>query len=237
VVDVRTRNIQQTFNSGVLDEQLIGRFELEQYQSGCRQATNILTLPQGPARRRPGNEFIEQMPGILTQNATVPTMVNGGTATNINDNDPTTETSTTTNIGVLNPYVVAEYNLGSAKAVKFVDVTRIRFDAAGTSTEFKIQWSTDGAAWNDLFSFASITAIAQDIRVPGLTAQFWRIARIGSIDLTTLHITLADFLIWEETTAFSESRLGDFELSDVDQYLIGFTDKNIRIYKKQYSYN
>jgi len=195
VVDVKTKDIQQTFNSGVLDEQLLGRIDLEQYRSGCRQATNILTLPQGPARRRPGNEFIEQMPGILTQNATVPTMINGGTVANIHDNDSTTETSTTTNISTVNPYVVAQYDLGSAKAVKFVDVTSIRFDATGTSTEFKIQWSTDGAAWNDLFSFASITAVAQDVRVPGVTAQFWRIARIGATDLTTLHITLADFLI------------------------------------------
>lgn len=231
----RTRSIQQTFNSGVLDDQLLGRIDIEQYRSGCRQATNILTLPQGPARRRPGNEFIEQMPGILTQNATVPTMINGGTVANIHDNDASTEATTTTNIGVLNPYVVAEYDLGSAKAVKFIDVVSIRFDATGSSSEFKLQTSTDGIAWTDHFSFSGnfgpITEVGRDLRIIGTTAQFWRIARIGATDLTTLHITLADFLIWEETTVFSEAREVDFELSDTDQYLISFTDKNLRIYK------
>ncbi len=233
MVDVRTRSIQQAFNSGVLDEQLLGRIDVDQYRSGCRQATNILTLPQGPARRRPGNKFIEQMPGVLTQNATVPTMPRGGTAANIHDNDPATETTTTTNIGVLDPYVVAHYDLGAAVAVKFVDVTNIRFDASGTSSEFKIQWSTDDAAWNDLFTFASITAVAQDTRQIGVTAQFWRVARDGSTDLVALKIILADFLIWEETTVFSEAREVDFELSDANQYLISFTDKNLRIYKNQ----
>lgn len=231
MADARTKSIQQRFSSGFLDEQLLGRIDIEQYRSGCRQATNILTLPQGPARRRPGDEFIEQMPGILTLNATAATMPEGGTAANIHDNDPTTEATTTTNIGVVNPYVVAHYDLGSAVAVKFVDVTNIRFDASGTSDEFIIQWSSDDAAWNDLFVFASITAVAQDRREPGVTAQFWRIARVGATDLGTLKITLADFLMWGESTVFSNVRQGDFELSDDDKYLVSLTDKNLRIYK------
>ena len=226
----KVRDIQNNFTSGFIDENLIGRIDLEQYRSGLKQAENVLTLPQGPIRRRDGTLFIDTLPGVFTQNATVPTMVNGGTPVDIIDDDPSTTTTTTTAIGVLNPYVVAEYDLGSAKKVLFVDVIGILFDASGTSTEFEIQWSTNGSTWNTLFAIPSITAIVQDIRVPGVTAQFFRIARIGSTDLTTLHITLGDFLIHEQST-ISNVRMADFELSDDNKFLIVFTFKNLRIYK------
>ena len=232
MADIKTRSIQQRFSSGFLDEQLLGLIDIEQYRSGCRQAQNILTLPQGPARRRPGTSFGEQLPGILSQNATVPTMPNGGVAVDISDDDSSTETTTTTSIGVVDPYVVAHYDLGASTAVEFVDVTRIRLDASGTTGFLKIQYSSDDIAWNDLFTFTAITTTAQDTRQPGATARYWRLVKDGGGDLGTNHFTLADFLIWEETV-LSENRQGPFELSDEDQYLVSFTDKNIRIYKNK----
>ena len=228
--DIKTRSIQQRFSSGFLDEQLLGLIDIEQYHSGCRQAQNILTLPQGPARRRPGTEFIEEMPGLLVQNATVPTMPEGGTPSVIIDDDPLTTTTTTTNIGVINPYVVAHYDLGAAVTIEFVEVTKIQLDTASAAGTFFCQYSTDNIVWVDLFSF-TLTPTGSDYSEPGATARYWRIARtVGVFDFGTAKVTLADFLLFQ-TGGASEVRMGPFELDDEDQYLISFSDRHLRIYK------
>lgn len=50
--------LQTAFNSGVLDTRLSGRVDVKQYYNGMSQGDNILCLPQGGVRRRPGMEFI-----------------------------------------------------------------------------------------------------------------------------------------------------------------------------------
>ena len=50
--------VQSTFNSGVLDTRLLGRIDTKQYFNGMAAADNVLCLPQGGVRRRPGMEFI-----------------------------------------------------------------------------------------------------------------------------------------------------------------------------------
>lgn len=226
----KTRTIQSNFTTGFVDEQLIGRLDLEQYRSGCRQAENVLTLPQGPIRRRPGTIFIDTLPGVFAQNATVPTMPNGGTASVIIDDDSTTSTVTTAGISTTNPYVVAHYDLGAAVDALFVDVTGIGFDATGTNGEFALQWSADDSAWTTLKVLAGITEVAQDFRVSGVSARYWRVARIGATDLGTLHIDISGFLVWVESTV-SNVRMSDFELTDDDKYLLVYTYRNLRIYK------
>ena len=226
----KTRTIQTNFTTGFVDEQLIGRLDLEQYRSGCKQAVNVLTLPQGPIRRRPGTLYTDTLPGVFAQDATLPTMPNGGTVANIVDDDSTTNTTTTGAIGTTDPYVVAHYDLGSDVSVLFVDVIGILLDGSGTSNEFQIQWSPNNFTWNTLKAISSVTTTAQDIREPGVTARYWRLVRIGSTDLTTNHIQLSGFLIWTETGK-SKVRMSDFELTDDDKYLLVYTYRNLRIYK------
>ena len=50
---------QTNFTRGELDPQLAGRNDLAAYYSGVKQATNILTSPQGGARKRPGMEHVD----------------------------------------------------------------------------------------------------------------------------------------------------------------------------------
>jgi len=45
-------------NRGELDPLLVGRIDIQAYYNGLREATNVLTLPQGGVKRRPGQEFI-----------------------------------------------------------------------------------------------------------------------------------------------------------------------------------
>ena len=45
-------------NRGELDPLLVGRIDIQAYYSGLRTASNVLTLPQGGVKRRPGQEFL-----------------------------------------------------------------------------------------------------------------------------------------------------------------------------------
>lgn len=49
---------QSNMNRGELDPTLVGRIDIQAYYNGLRTASNILTSPQGGAKRRPGQEFL-----------------------------------------------------------------------------------------------------------------------------------------------------------------------------------
>jgi hypothetical protein len=51
-------NLQTSFNSGVLDTRLSARVDVKQYYSGMSVGQNVVCLPQGGVKRRPGMEFI-----------------------------------------------------------------------------------------------------------------------------------------------------------------------------------
>lgn len=51
-------NFQSNMNRGQLDPTLLGRIDIQAYYNGLRTATNVLSLPQGGAKRRPGQDFL-----------------------------------------------------------------------------------------------------------------------------------------------------------------------------------
>lgn len=53
-------SFQTNFNRGELDPQLTGRIDLAAYYAGMREATNVLTIPQGGIKKRPGMEFLNE---------------------------------------------------------------------------------------------------------------------------------------------------------------------------------
>ena len=46
--------LQTSFNSGVLDPRLAARTDLKQFYQGAAEAENVVTMPQGGIKRRPG---------------------------------------------------------------------------------------------------------------------------------------------------------------------------------------
>lgn len=52
---------QRSFNAGELSPQLKGRTDLEKYGNGCDEMTNFLPQIHGPARKRPGTRFVEEV--------------------------------------------------------------------------------------------------------------------------------------------------------------------------------
>ena len=227
----KTRFIQSSFVSGELSPLLKGRTDINQYYQAVETAENVVIVPQGGLRRRPGTEFIgECVKGISKMSPTY-TMPNGGTTTVLNDGDDTTTTSTTTGISTTNPYVVAKMDLLSAQAIKFVDVRRINL-STGTSTEFKVQYSSDDVTYTDAATISLIGTNPQDFRLTvSQTARYWRLARIGSTDLGAATVTLAGLSLYQESAIISTPRLVDFSVEDDRHYLVEFTRDNIRIYR------
>tara|TARA_R110001599_G_scaffold91984_6_gene241431 strand:+ start:402 stop:2855 length:2454 start_codon:yes stop_codon:yes gene_type:complete len=217
--------------SGELSPLLKGRIDLTQYYQGVQTAKNLVIVPQGGMKRRPGTEYVQTVINTLTRNTTVPTVPNGGTAGNVNDDDDTTVSTTTSNISTTNPYVVCKFDLGSAKAIEFLDVRNV-FLSAGTSSEFKIQYSTDDATYIDAATVPLLGVSSQNFRLfVGKTARYWRLARIGATDLGTAKITVGTVAPMEQTATASNFKMLDFSVEDDRHYLLVLTENNIRVFR------
>lgn len=56
-------NFQTTFTRGELDPRLVGRIDIQSYYNGVRKAENVLCIPQGGIKRRPGTRYLGQALG------------------------------------------------------------------------------------------------------------------------------------------------------------------------------
>jgi hypothetical protein len=52
------RKIKTSFNAGVYTPEAYGRLDIQTYDASCRELTNFIATPHGPAVRRPGFEYI-----------------------------------------------------------------------------------------------------------------------------------------------------------------------------------
>lgn len=102
----KTRFIQSSFTSGVLSPLIMGRIDIDQYYNGLQLGDDVVLLPQGGLKRRPGTKFIDAALPVMGRNETEPTTPNGGAGINMNDGSDGTSSTTTTNISTVNPYVV-----------------------------------------------------------------------------------------------------------------------------------
>ena len=231
----KSRFIQSTFVSGELSPLLKGRIDINQYYQAAETADNVVIVPQGGLRRRPGTEFIGETVGGLTFQTGTPTMPEGGSGSQINDGSDVT-TTTTGAIGTTNPFVVAKYDLTTAQTVQFADLRRIRL-SSGSSEQFKIQYSSDDVTYTTAADVPLIGTEAQDFRLRvDQTARYWRLARIGSNDLGSATVTLAGFNLQKPNGVITKARVEDFSVEDDRHYLLEFTQENLRIYRTPNTY-
>lgn len=54
------RTIARSFAGGELSPELVGRMDLDKYQTGLALCKNFITLPHGPAQNRPGFAYVNQ---------------------------------------------------------------------------------------------------------------------------------------------------------------------------------
>jgi hypothetical protein len=233
----KTRFIQSSFVSGELSPLLKGRIDINQYYQAVETADNVVIVPQGGMKRRPGTEYIGTVVENLNRYKGVPTMPNGGSTSIINDGNDATTTSTTTPIGTTDPYSVVEYDFGSPVWRDFFDLRQISL-SSGSSDEFKIQKSTDGVSWSDVQDVPLIGTSPQNIRVTLVQplgqfteARYWRLARVGSSNLGSATITAADVNVRYQNGTLEAPKLIDFSVEDDRHYLMEFTSDNIRVYR------
>ena len=60
----RAIKFQTTFNSGELDPRLAARTDVKQYYQGAAEALNVLSMPQGGMKRRPGMSYVDNLTPI-----------------------------------------------------------------------------------------------------------------------------------------------------------------------------
>lgn len=225
--------LQSAFNAGVLDPRLAGRLDIRQYYQGMSLGQNVICIPGGGVTRRPGLPYIDTAPNLITRvtSGVTITCTNGGTTANANDNDESTLVQTSNNIGTTNPYVVVHYDLGSAKTIKFADVVSF-YLTGGNTDEFDIQYSTDNAAWTSLDGLERIDTTERTYRrQAGVTARYWRVAKTAGSDLGAVTARLGEFSLWEESATVSEAIARDFSFSSTQDYLLVFSDYNVRVYQ------
>ncbi len=238
----RSHFLQNSFVSGELSPIVKGRTDLDQYYQGLQTATNVVTVPQGGVKRRAGFKFVTTpAPVVAKYSAPTATMPNGGTAANLNDNDLTTFGTTTAGIGTTNPFVVASYQFTSQQTIAYIDLINIKLTTAdATSDEFVIQYQQTGGAWITVANVPTLTDFQQTLRVTilnnGVPTPFldqdWRLARVGTTDLGSCNVSLAEMHFYNVTGAFSSSlKMHKFEISINSSYLLLFTNNNLRIYQ------
>lgn len=231
----RVHRIQTNFSAGELDRNLRSRTDLRYYYSGAGKLRNMLVKPQGGAKRRPGLEYIGTVPYQITRvtSGVTATAPNGGTAANANDNSEATVTLTTAGISTTNPFVVVHYDLGSAKTIQFADTVGLIVDGgSGVTNEVFIQYSTDNVTFTSLGAAIPVDTTKRNRRRTGpISARYWRVARIGSTDLSTNDFSIQEFTLWEMGSTDSQTRAVNFTFSTEQQYAFIFSDRNLKIYK------
>lgn len=238
----RLNSVQNNFLAGELDPLLIGRTDTEQYDNGLEKARNVLLIPQGGATRRDGGAYIDEVPSVMTRETGMTiTLPNGGTPAYANDGTVGAFVLTTTGISTTNPFVVAHYDLLSAKTIRFADVRDFSLNSSATTTstskEWYIQYSYDDIAWNN-FGPLSIAVPLYANRVTRrfhsatpITARYWRFVRIGTTDYGVNDARLGDFNLLTESATLSETKCVDFVFSTTQTYKLIFSDKCISVYK------
>jgi len=232
---VRQDVIQSSFLSGVLSPEAAARVDTDAYNQGLLTGVNIVPRPLGGVRRRPGLRFIDTLPNVLTRvTSLTPTAPNGGTAANANDASTTTLLTTTTDVSTVDPWVAVHYDLGAAAAIQFADVLNFK-STAGSSTEFRIQYSTNNSTWTDFGdTLELVDATGRSYRrgsVTAVTARYWRIAKVGGTNMGAVDTSLQEFNLWTDSGTASEVRLFPFEVTTETRYVLALTDRHIGVYE------
>lgn len=230
----RVHYLQTAFVAGVLDPRLNARTDIRQYYQGMSVGLNVVVVPLGGVKRRPGMPFVDRLKNVLAalHSAATATAPNGGTANSAKDDDTATALLTTGNISTTNPYVVVHYDLGAASSVDVIDVVGL-FLTSGSSTQFVVQSSSDNVSFSTRGTIPLVNGDAQGtqfVLTSAVSARYWRLARVGGTDLSTAKASLQDLLLWSESDTVSNVRLKSLESSTEDNFIVPITDRSACVY-------
>ena len=234
----KSQFLQSSFASGELSPLIKGRTDLDQYYKGGQTAENVVIVPQGGIKRRPGTVFVDEPINIFSRRTTVPTMPNGGTAANINDGND--ETYGITNASLPADAVIAHYDFGGITSFDFIDLKNISIESAlsnqinGTVT---VQVSANNSTWVSFNSALLINSeVAQSKRFSyegTLQVRYVRI--ITDVTGSANQVKIGEFNLKSFTQDKSNVKTFDFSVSDDEHYLGVLTDKNMKMYRSPHA--
>ena len=232
---------QTSFASGELSPLLLGRTDLDQYYKGAQTAENVVIVPQGGVKRRPGTQFIESIVRTLTrQTAINPTMPNGGTATLLNDGNDETfgETNEAGTPGTAS-WTVAQYDLtASPETLEFIDIRNISLAWTGLgepttlmTANITVQWSSNSTDWTSvgIFEIDNKTAKSFRVRIVDLTKRYWRITT--DIATSPWRVKLGEYGFKKEGLGITEGKTFSWAYGPDQNYLAVMTAGNLRFYR------
>jgi hypothetical protein len=242
--------MQTSFASGELSPLLMGRTDLDQYYKGAQTAENVVIVPQGGVKRRPGTQFIDTVVKPLVRQTAINPFIGifdgqtvGGNPITINDGNDNTYSITDANFSPTEDWTIATYNLGGNPAnYKFIDVRNVTvlqtpatngYDRAGN---IFIEWSDSGMAgtWTRVGSFRIDTSSERShrVQIDGLQKQYWQITsdfRVGS----AYKLRIAEFGLKSETGTANPTgnKTFSWEYAADQNYLCVLTNRNLRFYR------
>ncbi len=238
----KSQFLQSSFASGELSPLLLGRTDLDQYYKGVQSAENVVIVPQGGLKRRPGTEFIDSIVRDLArQTAVTPAMPNGGTAASLNDGNDAT--FGITNEAASTWSVVATYDLtATIPTFEFIDIKDISlyWSAASVPTyqrtaNITIQWSANNSDWTNVgtFEIDNKTPKSFRIKIDALTKRYWRFTTDEST--APWRIKANEFSFLSELNSISEGKTFDWAYGPDKNYLAVLTAGNLRFYRSPHA--
>lgn len=231
----RFKTIQTNFTAGVIDPLAGAREDVAFYFNGLEDGYNLLNIPQGGLRRRPGNEHVAELLHTLeavSYSGATTSAPEGGTAANAHDGDAATRLTTANNLATTNPFVIFHVDFVTAKSVIAVDVINYALSTGALADELRIQYSTDDAAWSHFAPAFDADATDRSRRLradTAITARYWRLVRIGATSLAAT-VSVAEVKFWSETATLSGERLIPFNHPTAEAYMLLATEGNIDVF-------
>ena len=235
---------QTSFASGELSPLLKGRTDLDQYYHGAQQAENVVIVPQGGVKRRPGLEHIDGVLNpLVRQTAVTPTMPatgGGGAQTAINDGNPLTGVSTGYSVAD-SPFVVAQYDFVSY-VPQFISVENAFLTKQNTTADVSktltLQYSADGSSWSDWKTFsissdAGVGGVSKRYDVTSLSDannRYWRITtNLGNT--ADYKINIGEFNAHTELAPNVAPKIFEWQYAPDHNFVCVLTQYNLRIYR------
>ena len=246
---------QTSFASGELSPLLLGRTDLEQYYKGAQDAENVVIVPQGGVKRRPGTQFVESIVRALTRqtaiNPTMPAAPAGQEAVEgakMNDGNDATYGQTDVDVGI--GTVVAKYDLGATSsnwAQTFIDIRNIIAVYTGSaesgSNDYTfggiLEHSEDDVTYTQLTTFNINNTNTQNFRfrldTPGsvLTKRYWRVkvSIPAGVPFEDFVVRIGEYGFKKEGLGIDEGKAFDWEYGPDQNYLAVLTAGNLRFFR------
>jgi len=76
----RSTPIQSNFNGGQISNRLAARVDVDKYRASCKEMTNFLVTPEGPAERRSGTKYVASAADATKKSRLHPFIVSNDTS-------------------------------------------------------------------------------------------------------------------------------------------------------------